>query len=257
MTLSNTFVLMRPLALCGMAAALLASVSAASAQDNIASRPSIVVSGQGQVERAPDAFRASASVEGRGRGQVDALRALAAQQIKIVEGLGKLDGLTQSRVTTNQPKVEPTYAPDCGNSDDGDREDCPITGYVAHTSIQIDASPAARAGDAVSLAAELGARGTRLEAYLLSNDSDLRSEANRAAFLDAQRQAEALAQASGQRIVRVLRVQDPGAGGGYSYAENLDEIVVTGNRVQPAVRLDVAPPPIKTTARLTVVFEIG
>jgi uncharacterized protein YggE len=87
----------------------------------------------------------------------------------------------------------------------------------------------------------------------------LRAEANRAAFADAQVQAERLSQASGRRLVGILRIQDPSApryGDNVGEAMDIDEVVVTGSRIRQAVSIAVAPEPVETTARVIVVFEI-
>lgn len=117
--------------------------------------------------------------------------------------------------------------------------------------------PAERAGDAISLASELGATTARLDDYSLSDPEALLAEANRAAFADAQTQAERLSEASGRRLVRILRIQDPTAPRLGSEADTeINEVVVTGSRIRSAVSIAVAPEPVETTARVFVVFEI-
>lgn len=246
--------MMKMLYLAACAAALTATP--ALAQQEITSRPSIVVVGSGGAERAPDTFHVSAEVEGRGATQVEALRALAEARERVGEGLARLEGLERAQVTTDAVRVEPTHGPGCGRDDYGEPVDCPIAGYRAAMSLTLEGAPVERAGDAVSLAAERGARNARMQSTSLRDSSVLQAEANAAAFADARRQADALAQASGQRIVRVLRVQDPGSRPfGLSIADTQD-IVVTGMRVQPTVSLSIAPPRVRIDARLTVVFEI-
>lgn len=247
--------MMKTVYLAACAAALTATP--ALAQQEITSRPSIVVVGEGSAERAPDTFRVTADVEGRGATQVEAVRALSEARERVGEGLERLAGLERARVATGSPQVQPTHDPDCGRERYGDTENCPITGYRAAMNLTLEGAPVERAGDAVSLAAERGARNARLDSTTLADDRALQAEANAAAFADARRQADALAQASGQRIVRVLRVQDPGARPfGVAGIESVQDIVVTGSRIQASVPLNVAPPPARIDARLTVVFEI-
>lgn len=245
---------MKPIA---AAAAILLMATPVLAQDDVLSRPSIIVVGEGEAEQTPDTFRVVAEVEGRGETQVDALRQLAGTQDRLSADIQRLEGLQAARLSTGLPQVEPTYAPDCpGDRSGGGRDSCPVTGYRAAMSISLEGAPIARGGDAVSLAAERGARNARLESFYLASKRDLQSRANQAAFADARRQADALAQASGQRVVRILRIQDPGARVQASPIAQIDEVVVTGSRVQPSVSLRVAPPPVRVTSRLTVVFEI-
>lgn len=229
------------------------------AQDEITSRPSIVVVGLGRAEQTPEIFRMSADLQGRGATQVDAFRELANVQKRVRDGLANLNGLTNVEVTTGQASVSAVPDPQCvGDRYDTEGLDCPATGYLAAVSVVAQGSPVDRAGDAVSLAAQLGARNSSMTSTKLVDESQVRAEANRAAFADARRQALALADAADQRIVRVLRVQDPTA---ESYrtdvsAGHLGDVVVVGARPQLEVPLEVAPPPVVHTSRLTVVFEI-
>ena len=241
-------------------AACLATAWGAGAQEAALDRPSIVVTGSGEAESAPDTFTVTAGVEGRGPDQVAALQGLAARQHSVMDGLRRLEGLTRSELTTGEVKVEGTYDPACGGSGyDRDTTDCPVVGYVASMSVTLRASPVDRAGDAVSLAAELGARGTSISWTGLDDMSALRQQANEAAFADARRQADVLAAASGQRIVRVLRIQDPSARAitiARDEATQIDEVVVVGVRARPRISLEVAPPPVSAESRVTVFFEI-
>lgn len=241
------------------AAAIAASMLAmpAMAQERESARPSITVMGRGHVETAPDTFRLTAELQGRGPDQVAALRALADAQTRV-SGIEHLEGLEKARLTTGAPSVTPTFDPECGGNDyRRDTDDCPIAGYVAAIGLTLDASPVARAGDAMSLASERGASNARVESFYLADDAAQAVEAQRAAFNDARRQADSLAMAAGQRIKRVLTLQDPNAGNvrrdTYGY---MDDVVVTANRARQTVSLNVAPPPVRTEARVLATFEI-
>lgn len=230
----------------------------AAAQDSGA-RPSITVIGRGHVETPADTFRIAAELEGRGSSQVEALRALAAAQAGVGD-VEKLDGLVKARLTTGAPSLSPTFDPQCGGTGySRDTDDCPVVGYVASISLTLEAGPVARAGDALSLASERGARNASVQSFYLADDAGEAAAAQRAAFADARRQAEGLAAASNQRIVRLLRLEDPSA---EEYApvrlqlREVNDIIVTARRLQPTVSLNVAPPPVRTEARVLAVFEI-
>lgn len=244
--------------ICSAAVAALMLATPALAQEGDSARPSITVLGQGHVETAPDTFRLTAELQGRGADQVTALRALAEAQMRVSD-IEKLEGLRSGRLTTGAPSVTPTFDPQCGAQGYGrDTEDCPVVGYVAATSLTLEAAPVERAGDALSLASERGARNARVESFFLKDDEAQSVEAQRAAFADARRQADGLAAAAGQRIVRVLRLQNPNADRLAARAgfADVQEIVVTGMRAAPAVSLDVAPPPVRTEAQILATFEI-
>lgn len=227
----------------------------ATAQDSFANRPTIVVTGNGQASAQPDTFRVDAGVRGRGASQQEALRSLAAAQSRLIEAWPKLEGLQRGRVTTGDIALDTLHDPNCAENARRD-EECPIVAYFATSALTLEGVPAERAGDAISLASELGATTARLDEYSLSNSDDLRAQANHAAFADAQAQASRLSEASGRRLVRILRIQDPTAPRSDYDAQEIDEIVVTGSRIRQAVSIAVAPEPVEATARVFVVFEI-
>lgn len=225
------------------------------AQDSLAGRPTIIVTGTGTARAQPDQFRVEARVEGRGSTQPDALRALSASQSRLLEELPRLAGLTRGRVFTGEVSIDPISNDECRERSRRG-EECPPQGYYARTAIVFEGAPAERAGDAVSLASQLGAAQASLDGYRLADPDTLRAAANRAAFDDAQAQARRLSEASGRRIVGILRIQDPTVARPDGNSVNMDDVVVTGSRIQSAVRINVAPQPVEITSRLTVVFEI-
>jgi len=217
-----------------------------------------MVTGTGHAEEAPDTFVLKASIEGRGADRLSALRELNASQGRIMENLPKLEGLSRARITTGDLGVSPVRSADCSVTYGRDESACPIVGYRAIMPITLSGSPAERAGDALSLAAELGADGASLESYELADMAGLREAANRNAFADARRQAETLASASGQRLGRVLRVSDANARmyGAPAGLVSVEEVVVTGSRVRGSVPITVAPSPVTAQSNIAVVFEI-
>lgn len=241
-----------------LAAAFTLIASAAVAQ-TVPPTPTIVVLGQGRAERLPDAFFIAGRIRGDGPDQIAALRALAETQGSLNQALTRLDDLTGARLRTDSVSVEPVYSGNCrneGSDRDGEGDGCNVSGYVASVRFQFRGAPANLAGNAVSLAAELGARDVATSGVDIEDRAALKTEANRLAFADASAQAEALAVASGRRIVRILRVQDVNARGTESELAVVDDIVVTGSRIRPSVAISVDLPPVVVEARLNVVFEI-
>lgn len=227
----------------------------AAAQESFANRPTIVVTGNGRASASPDTFRVDAGVRGRGATQQEALRSLATAQDRLLEAWPRLEGLQRGRVTTGDVALDTLHDPDCEENARRD-EECPILAYFATSELTLEGVPAERAGDAISLASELGATTARLSEYSLSHPEELRAQANRAAFADAQTQANRLSEASGHRLVRILRIQDPTAPRSDGDATEIDEVVVTGSRIRQAISITVAPEPVEATARVFVVFEI-
>lgn len=220
-----------------------------------AERPTIVVEGRGVAERTPDAFFIGGDLRGEGPDSVSALHALADAQTRVTEGLNDFEGLAAGKLRTQSVEVQPIYA---GNCQPNRRDDdaCPVTAWAATLRFQFKGAPASLAGNAVSLAAELGARRVSITGSEVEDETALRADANRLAFADARRQADTLAAASGQRIVRLLRVQDSNARFLEQDSGQIDEVVVTGSRIRPSVAIPVDQPPVRIETRLTVVFEI-
>lgn len=228
----------------------------AAAQTAPTERPTIAVIGVGRAEAMPDTFRMSATINGRGDDQIAALRALAAAQRRVSDSIQLLDGLSGLVVTTSQTSVSPTYDLACSQYryDDGD---CPIIGYIAAIDLTIKGAPISVAGNAMSLVAEHGAESVAVEAFDLDGRAELEAEAGRRAFADARRQAEVISTASGQRIIRVLRVQAPDSGmGGVTETGEVEDVVVTRSRVRPTVDISLSPAPVVAEKRLSVTFEI-
>jgi uncharacterized protein len=240
-------------------AGLLLAAAPVAAQDEAPSRgpATIIVQGRGVAESPPDSFFIGGQLRGQGADRVAALQALSDNQTRVSDGLQSLDGLTGARMRTESVSVEPTYAPNCrAEGRDRDGAGCAIAGYAASIRFQFKGAPASSAGNAVSLAAELGAQNVSTTGTHLEDDQALRAEASRLAFVDAERQANALAEASGRRIIRILRVQDAQARVGDYQGGVVDDIVVTGSRIRPTVAIPVDQPPVRIETRLNVAFEI-
>lgn len=219
-------------------------------------RPAIVVVGAGHAEAQPDTFTAIARLSGKGADQVAALRSLSEAQTRLGSDLQALDGVEALAVSTSRVSVSPVHG-SCEQDRYGEqREDCPVTGYVAAVDIQARGTPVSQAGAVVSLIAERGAESVTLDQFDLADRDALDAEASRLAFADARRQADRIAAASGQRITRVLRVEDPQNRIGAIEVGRAEDVVVTGSRIRPTVDLSVSPPPVIVRKQLSVVFEI-
>lgn len=240
----------------GLAMGLAISACApAWAQDAVADRPSIVVSGVGTVERAPDLFRVHVNLEGRGADQVSALRALAQVQSRVNERLGGLPNLQRLRISTSGVMVKPAYESDCPTYSE---MNCALAGYVASIQLRVEGSPSNLAGNIVSVASEAGAARASLEGFSVDDQSALRAEASRLAIESARRQATIIADASGLRLVRVLKIQEPGSSTamGVQFEDAVLVDLEGVNGANAAVELSTNPTPVQVTSRLSVVFEV-
>jgi len=247
-------------------AGLMATTLVGSAQAQTASTAEIVVMGSGSIERPADWAGISLSASGEGKTSVDALRNLTALQTRLETKLSALAGASSSRVETGELKVTPIRGKDCNSGEryrpvpvlsDGA---CAIVGYVASLSMTVKVAPAARVGDAASLAAELGGADVELSGSGLDARNALKEAAAQAAIDDARAQASAIAKASGVKLGPILRVQDPETmdyAGGYAGLARLQpRPAAAAYEVAPAVAVSLTVPPVRENARLMVVFSI-
>jgi uncharacterized protein YggE len=221
----------------------------------------ITVVGFGSAERAADWAKVSMDVIGEGKTSIEALQALTALQERLTSRLGSLQGATSMQVETSQLKISEVRGRECNAASYRpatlSEGPCAIVGYVAQLSMTVKIAPGNRAGDAASLAAELGGRNVALASFGLNETASLTSAATEMAVRNAKAQAAIIAKASGVRLGPILRVQDPSAleiDRGPAPAR--PDIALSGNRFAPIVSVAITVPPVRQNARLSVVFSI-
>lgn len=239
-------------------AALMAVAQPVIAQDAPSSARTIVVSGVGRSEAAPNTFRMEAGLLGRGTSQDEAIAELVRLQARVSDAVKGLQGLDSVHLTTGLPAVAAVYASDCqaARYSQG-ASDCAVTGYAATSSLTLTAMPAERGGDAVSIAAESGAPNARVQSVYLDDDQALREQAARAAFDDARRQALAIASASSQTLGAPLSIADPQLFMGESTVmDYLATVPDLSNSVVANTPIVFVPGPTRIERRLTVTFAV-
>lgn len=217
----------------------------------------IVITGSGRAEAAPDTFTMAAEIVGTGPDQAQAVEAMVLRQTQVSDAVSRLDGLQSAQLTTGLPSVEPVYASDCARQGTARAGMCEITGYVARLPLSLKAQPANRGGDAVSLAAERGATGTRLESLTIADHDSLRREATQFAFENARLQAEVIANASGRTLGRVLKVEEPEARN-FSLRRDFSGYEIDANYgvVNAATPIRLSPDAVSVQSTLIVTFAI-
>jgi uncharacterized protein YggE len=226
----------------------------------------IVITGIGTVERPAEWAIVSLAVVGEGKTSVEALKALSALQTKLESQQSVLVGVKAVDIATSELKVQEVLGPDCERGESYQPTPtlsegaCAVKGYVGVMSMRVKLAPASRAGDAASLAAELGGRGVSLAAFGLNDPTSLRDAAIDAAIQDARAQAAAIAKASGVRLGPIAMVSDRNP---RPYSdEELDGIVLNSEALSerpptaPTASVKLTVPPVEETVRLSVVFSI-
>lgn len=249
-------------------AGALAVAALGPAQAQTLDKSQIVITGVGSAERPAEWATVSLVVVGEGKTSVEALKALSALQTKLESQLSALVGVKAVDVTTSELKVLEVRGSDCERGDSYDPRPtlsegaCAVTGYLATMAMRAKLSPASRAGDAASLAAELGGRNVTLADFGLNDPSSLRDTAINAAIQDARAQAAAIAKASGVKLGPIALVSDrnPRAYDG----ETLETVALADAPAAllarppsaPTASVKVTVPPVEETARLSVVFSV-
>lgn len=244
----------------------LAGTTGVAAQEPASPPHVIQVTGVGKISTLPDMALLNFWASGEGKTPDEASSALAARQKAIVEGLnGLLRG--NSQITSSNLVVIAVRGPDCqgqNNYNPQPRLDvgaCAIVGYLATVQGTIRTSLVDKAGTAVGLASQLGARDARLQMFQLTDAQWAYSAAMSMAIADAKRQASIMAKAAGEKLGPVTMIRDQ------NYRPTEDPAFVAmraaappGTAAPPAVRvpvrIDVNPQPIETTAQVYVTFAL-
>jgi len=126
-----------------------------------------------------------------------------------------------------------------------------ITGYTATNIVRVTLNDLTRIGQAIDVATQSGANQVQRLQFTLKDEQAARLQALRAAAVKAKAQAEALAQALGLKIGRVLSVVESSAG----FQPVLREVALP--RAEAAVSTPVEPGTIEAHAAITLTVEIG
>lgn len=246
-----------------LAACLLAVVTPALAAE--APTPTINVIGSGKAERLADYAFLNFTLRGEGATSPEAVKALALAQARLEASLPKLPGKPATETRSFNLQIREVRAKGCENRGYPQLTsgDCTIVGSIATQGFQLRVTPAAKAGDAASLVAQLGGVDVNASGGGVTDESALDDAAMRDAIADAKRQAQLIATASGVKLGPIIRVQDNQAGPvvmGYSRDGAPPPPPPPPPLPVPAVSLasplNYAPQPITRTARVMVTYGL-
>jgi uncharacterized protein YggE len=206
--------------------------------------PSIRVTAEATVTAQPDQARIDIGVTTQAQ-TAQAAAAGAAQRLETV--LAQLRGAlgAGAEIQTVSYSLNPDYRyPKEGGSPT-------ITGYTATNIVRVTLNELGRIGQAIDAASQSGANRIHRLQFTLKDEQAAQSRALRAAAVKARAQAEAVAQALGLKITRVLSVVESGAG--------VQPVIsdVTLQRVEAAAPTPVEPGTIEVRAAVTLTVEIG
>lgn len=225
--------------------------------------PTIAVIGSGRVERLADYALLNFNLRGEGATAPEAVRALAAVQAKVDASLPRLPGKPTTETRSFTLQIREVRGKGCENRGYPPMTagDCAVVGVIATQGFQLRVTPAAKAGDAASLVAQIGGFDVNAVGGGVSDEKALEDAAMRDAVADAKRQAELLAAASGVKLGPIIRVQDNQANSVVvtGYANNAPPPPAPPLPVPPvslASPLNYTPQPITRTARVMVTYGI-
>ena len=240
----------------------LALATPVDAQDGASPR-GIQVVGNGRVSTMPDMAVLHYWITREGKVPDDASKAIAAKVAAVNNGLrGLLQGGVE--ITNSDLVIIAVRGSGCENGSGYnatprfDQGTCSIVGYLATLEGTIRMSDVSKAGTAAGVAARLGARDARLQAYELKDRRAAYQMAMQAAIADAKSQAVLIARAADRKLGALLTVRDQN----YRVAEDVGTIPVMVPAAPPPppplapVVIDLKPSPIHTDAQVLVSFAI-
>jgi hypothetical protein len=176
-----------------------------------------------------------------------------------------MPGLTGLTFTADSLAVRDIRGASCNDVYDGEilaQGPCAPVGAVATLDLDVRFEPAARSGDVAAFAAQLGGKDVRVEAWGLLDGNGIRDEAVRGAYRSAQDDARLIAVAAGGRLgepVLIQGVQTTQVGSEQlelTATLTTDTLLSELPQITPQVAVQLAAPPVTTTARVTVEFRL-
>ncbi len=206
--------------------------------------PSIRVSGEATITAQPDQARIDIGVTT----QAQTAQAAAADNARRLETV--LAELRRALGSGAEIKtVSYSLNPDYRYPKEGGKPT--ITGYTATNVVRVTLNDLTRIGQAIDAATQSGANQVQRLQFTLKDEQAAQSQALRAAAVKAKAQAEALAQALGLKIIRVLSVVESGAG----VQPIMRDVMLA--RAEAAASTPVEPGTIEVRATVTLTVEIG
>jgi uncharacterized protein YggE len=166
----------------------------------------VTVTGAGEVETTPDVASFSFGVETRGSTAEDALGANSEEMRRVIAAVREA-GVSREDIRTQNVSLAPQ------RSDDGRT----VTGYVATDSVRAEVDELGRSGTVVDAAVGAGANLVYGPSLSREHQDALYRKALQAALDEARGKAEALAEAGGASVGRVLTIAEQGSQQPYAY----------------------------------------
>lgn len=188
-------------------AAFFAAALAASAHAEEPFRRTVTVSGEGKVEAAPDRAVLPIAIETKDKQVAEAKRANDALTEKLLKVAGQY-GIPKEKLKTSGIFVSPQY-----RWEEKTHKQVFET-YVVNRSLEITIDALEKTEKIIAAVTEAGIDRVQGIQFTLANPEALEAEARTKAVRNAQARAQALAEAAGVKLGRVLTITS--GGGGYA-----------------------------------------
>jgi uncharacterized protein len=162
----------------------------------------VTVSGEATVQAQPDTAMVSVGVTTQGRNALAAQQENARLSDAVVRAVRDGAG-ANAEVQTSGYSLQPQYAYNQGQAPT-------ITGYEARNMVNVTLSDLSRVGAVIDAASNAGATNVNSISFTLRHDRTARAQALTEATRAALDKAQAVAQALGGRVARIVAVQEGG-----------------------------------------------
>lgn len=180
-------------------------VLSSAAQAQTADPASIVVSGEGVIQVAPDQAWVRIGTESRSKVSKEAQQRNAEVMTAVQQKLAAL-GIRQDAIKTVVVDLQPEF-----DYRDGRQT---LRGYVARNTIEVRIDEFAKIGDVLDAAVSSGATNVHDLRFDVKNRQTIEQEALKAAVGSAMTKASAVAAAAQRTVDRILRIEESFTGGG-------------------------------------------
>lgn len=163
----------------------------------------VIVSGDSTIQAQPDTAIVNVAVVTQSKRALDAQQENATKSDAVVRALKSAAG-AGAEVKTSGYNLQPQY-------EYNQNQPPTIKGYQASNSVTVTLSDLTKVGAVIDAAAQAGANNVQSIAFVLRNDRQAKQHALAEATREAVSKAQAVAQALGGRLSRVLEVIEGGA----------------------------------------------
>ncbi|NWG53061.1 MAG: SIMPL domain-containing protein [Hydrogenophilaceae bacterium] len=233
-----------------LTAAALTAPAAAQAQTGPSGRHHMMMEGamltvtaEGEIEAAPDMATISLGVTTEGQTAQAALAANAQRMNALTQALRRAN-VAERDIQTSNVSVNPQYVYQ-------ENEAPRISGYQAQNMVTVKVHELGNLGRIIDASVAAGGTNVNGVTFGLDNPEPRLDEARREAMQRARARADLYAQAAGMRVHRIIAITE-----GYHVAPPVPMPYMRAEAMDGAASTPIAPGEIRTSANVTVVFEL-